>query len=48
MLEVEHVTKMYGSFTAVKDITFNVERGEIRSWVSWDPTGPARQPPCGS
>ncbi len=33
MLEVEHVTKMYGSFTAVKDITFNVERGEILGFL---------------
>jgi ABC-2 type transport system ATP-binding protein len=29
MIEVEHVTKAYGSFVAVDDVSFNVEKGEI-------------------
>jgi ABC-2 type transport system ATP-binding protein len=29
MIEVEHLTKRYGSLTAVKDISFTVEKGEI-------------------
>jgi len=29
MIEVEHLTKRYGSLTAVKDISFTVDKGEI-------------------
>ena len=29
MIEVEHLTKRYGSLTAVKDISFRVDKGEI-------------------
>ncbi|MCK6591189.1 MAG: ABC transporter ATP-binding protein [Polyangiaceae bacterium] len=29
MIEVEHVTKAYGSFVAVDDVSFTVEKGEI-------------------
>jgi ABC-2 type transport system ATP-binding protein len=29
MIKVEHLTKKYGSFTAVNDISFQVEKGEI-------------------
>ena len=29
MIEVDHLTKRYGSLTAVKDISFTVEKGEI-------------------
>ena len=29
MVEVQHVTKRYGSFTAVDDLSFEVKRGEI-------------------
>ena len=29
MIEVEHVSKSYGSFLAVDDVSFNVEKGEI-------------------
>ena len=29
MIEVQHLTKRYGPFTAVDDVTFKVERGEI-------------------
>ncbi|HAA76329.1 TPA: MFS transporter, partial [Candidatus Latescibacteria bacterium] len=29
MIEVENLTKRYGSLTAVRDISFTVEKGEI-------------------
>jgi len=29
MIEVEHLTKTYGSTTAITDVTFSVEPGEI-------------------
>jgi ABC-2 type transport system ATP-binding protein len=29
MIEVEHLTKRYGSLTAVKDISFTVDKGEV-------------------
>ena len=29
VIEVEHLTKRFGNFTAVDDITFDVRRGEI-------------------
>ena len=33
MVEVQHVTKRYGSFTAVDDLSFQVERGEILGFL---------------
>ncbi len=33
MVEVQHVTKRYGSLTAVDDISFSVERGEILGFL---------------
>ena len=33
MIEVQHLTKRYGPFTAVDDITFRVERGEILGFL---------------
>ena len=33
MVEVEHVTKRYGSFTAVDDLSFEVEPGEILGFL---------------
>ena len=33
MIEVQHVTKRYGSLTAVDDISFRVERGEILGFL---------------
>lgn len=35
MIEVEHLTKKYGDFVAVKDLTFTIEKGEI-----WGLLGP--------
>ena len=33
MIEVQHVTKRYGPFTAVDDVSFRVERGEILGFL---------------
>lgn len=33
MIEVQHVTKRYGRFTAVDDLSFQVERGEILGFL---------------
>jgi len=33
MIEVEHLTKRYGAFTAVADMTFNAESGEILGFL---------------
>ena len=33
MIEVENITKEYGSFTAVKDLSFSVGRGEILGFL---------------
>jgi gliding motility-associated transport system ATP-binding protein len=33
VIEVQHLTKRYGSFTAVDDLTFRVERGEILGFL---------------
>ena len=33
VIEVEHLTKRYGTFTAVDDVSFKVERGEILGFL---------------
>ena len=33
MIEVQHLTKQYGPFTAVDDVSFRVERGEILGFL---------------
>ncbi|NOT44177.1 MAG: ABC transporter ATP-binding protein [Acidobacteria bacterium] len=33
MIEVQHLTKQYGAFTAVEDVSFTVERGEILGFL---------------
>src|SRR6266576_5404528 len=33
MIEVQHLTKRYGRFTAVDDVTFRVEKGEILGFL---------------
>src|SRR6187200_3620470 len=33
VIEVQHLTKRYGPFTAVSDISFSVERGEILGFL---------------
>ena len=33
MIEVKHLTKRYGSHTAVSDLSFTVEKGQILSLI---------------
>ena len=33
MIEVQHITKQYGRVTAVDDVSFRVERGEILGFL---------------
>ncbi|HEX7779194.1 MAG TPA: ATP-binding cassette domain-containing protein, partial [Vicinamibacterales bacterium] len=33
MIEVDHLTKRYGPFTAVDDVSFRVEKGEILGFL---------------
>ncbi len=33
MIEVQHLTKRYGPFTAVDDVSFNVGKGEILGFL---------------
>ena len=33
MIEVQHLTKRYGTFTAVDDISFKVDKGEILGFL---------------
>ena len=33
MIEVEHLTKRYGSVTAVDDVSFKVNKGEILGFL---------------
>src|SRR5579872_6061711 len=33
MIEVEHLTKFYGTVPVVRDVTFNVDRGEILGFL---------------
>src|SRR5690348_9167571 len=33
MIEVQHLTKRYGPFTAVNDVSFTVQRGEILGFL---------------
>lgn len=39
MIEVEHLTKYYGDFIAVEDVTFNVQRGEIMGFLGPNAAG---------
>jgi ABC-2 type transport system ATP-binding protein len=39
MIEVEHLTKRYGPLTAVQDISFNVEKGEIVGFLGRNGAG---------
>ncbi len=39
MIEVEHLTKQYGNLTAVNDISFHVERGEILGFLGPNAAG---------
>ncbi len=39
MIEIKNVTKKYGSKTALKDVTFNVEDGEIFAFIGHNGAG---------
>ena len=39
MIEIKNVTKKYGDKTAIKDITFNVEDGEIFAFIGHNGAG---------
>ena len=39
LIEIEHLTKRFGHFTAVDDVTFNVARGEVLGFLG--PNGSA-------
>ena len=43
MIKVEHLTKYYGDFLAVDDLSFEIDEG--MSTASWAPTARARPPP---
>jgi len=45
MIELERLTKRYGTFTAVKEIDLSVRLGSYL--VSWGPTAPERRRRCG-
>jgi len=42
MIEVDNLTKRFGQFTAVDDVTFQVEKGEIFGLLG--PNGAGRRP----
>ena len=42
MITVDSVTRTYGDFTAVDDVSFSVRAGEIFGIAGWSPTGSLR------
>jgi len=46
MIEVKNLTKVYGNFVAVKDVSFKAENGSILGFLAL--TAPARPPRCAS
>jgi len=45
MIRLENLTKLYGSFVAVNDISLHVPRGVLYGCLGR--TAPARRPRCG-
>lgn len=43
MITVSHLTKKYGRFTAVDDVSFGVEAGSVTGFLA--PTGQVSRPP---
>ena len=43
MITVEHLTKRYGDFTAVDDLSFEIEEGHVYGFLG--PMGPENPPP---
>jgi ABC-2 type transport system ATP-binding protein len=39
MIEVENLTKQYGNFTAIEDVTFNVDEGEVVGFLGPNAAG---------
>ena len=39
MIEVEHLTKYYGDFPAIQDVTFQVEKGEVLGFLGPNAAG---------
>lgn len=46
MIEADKLTKYYDKFTAIRDVSFKVEKGEIVGFLG--PNAPARPPRCES
>lgn len=46
MITIENVTKRYGAFTAVDDVTFTAEPGRVTGFLG--PNGAGKSPRCAS
>ena len=44
-IEVEHLSKVYGSKTAIEDVNFSLAAGEIMGFLG--PNGAGKPPRCG-
>ena len=45
MIEVENLTKNYGTFRALEDVSFRVEKGEVVGFLGPNGAGMVRKPP---
>lgn len=45
MIEVQQVSRHFGSFTAVDDVSFSIQKGEIVGLLG--PNGAGKLPQCG-
>ena len=45
MIEVKNLAKRFGTKTAVDDVSFKVEKGEILGFLG--PNAAGNRPPCG-
>ena len=39
VIEMDHITKRFGSFTAVNDVTFHLRKGEIHALLGENGAG---------
>ena len=46
MIEVQHLTKQYGRFTAVDDVSFRVDKGEILGFLGPNGAGKTTTVEC--
>ena len=44
MIQVEHLTKLYGSKTAIADVSFSLEKGEVLAFLG--PNGEIGRASC--